>query len=50
MAFGPFAVRASGGLELDEAQVDAHLDLFPAVVAGDEADLKLVGLEFPTVE
>ena len=50
VAFGAFAVGSSGRLELDEAQVDAHLDFFPAVVAGDEPDLKLVRLEFPTVE
>ena len=50
MAFGAFAVGATAGLELDEPKVDSHLDFFAAVVAGDEADLKLVGLEFPTVE
>jgi hypothetical protein len=50
VAFGALAVGAAGCFELNEPQVDSHLDFFAAVTAGDEADLKLVGLEFPVIK
>ncbi len=50
VSFGAFAVGAAGRLELDQAQVDAHLDFLAAVFSGDEADLELVRLELPAVE
>ena len=42
-ALGPLAVGPPVELHLDQAEVDPHLDLLAAVVAGDDPDLDSSG-------
>src|SRR5690348_5844613 len=50
VTFRAFAVGSAGQFHLDYPQIDAHLDFLLAVVAGDDAHLKLVRFELPAVQ
>src|ERR1041384_3862468 len=49
-AMGPLAVRPAIHLHLKEAQIESHLQLWLAIVAGDAANVDGAGLIFPTLE
>jgi len=49
-AVGALAVGAAGELHLEEAEVEAHLEFFAAVEAGDFADVDGAGFVVPALE
>ncbi len=49
-AVRPEAVRPPGELHLQHAEIDTHLELLAAVLAGHDPDLDRVGFEIPAAE
>lgn len=50
IAKGPLTIGAAGDLHLEDPEIQTHLDLKGAVVAGDLSDSDLVGLVFPACQ